>query len=74
MKPLIEKLLLKEASIHKVQFDKEWFYSLVDMTHYLNEDLSEVDFIHLPMEIEEEQEFIKCATFEEILRGRKEFE
>ncbi len=73
MKPLIEKLLLKEASIHKVQFDKEWFYNLEDMTHYLNEDLSEVDCIHLPMEIEKEQVYVKCATFEEIIRGRKEF-
>lgn len=73
MKPLIEKLLLKEASIHKVQFDKEWFYSLEDMTHYLNEDLSEVDCIRLPMEIEKVQVYLKCATFEEINRGRKEF-
>lgn len=74
MKPLVEKLLLEDASIHKVQFDKEWFFYLEDMKFYLKEDLSEVEYIHLPMMIEDEQEYVKCATFEDILRGRKEFE
>lgn len=74
MKPLLEKLLLKEASINKVQFDTEWFYNLDDIADYLKEDLSEVEYIHLPMLIEEEQEFVKCATFEDIQRGRKEFQ
>jgi hypothetical protein len=74
VKPLLEKLLLEDATIHKVQYDKEWFFNLDDMAFYLKEDLSEVDYIHLPMMIEEEQEFVKCATFEDILRGRKEFE
>jgi hypothetical protein len=73
MKPLREKLLIKEASIHKIQFDTEWFYSLEDMTFYLKEDLSEVEFIYLPMLIDRENEFVKCCTFEDILRGRKEF-
>ena len=72
MKFLIEKLLLEDATIHKVKYDKEWFYNLEDIAFYLKEDLSEVDFIHLPMMIEDEQEFVKCATFEDILRGRKE--
>lgn len=72
MKPLVEKLLLKDASIHKVQFDKEWFYNLEDMAFYLKEDLSEVDFIHLPMLVFDEEEIVKCATLEDILRGRKE--
>jgi hypothetical protein len=72
MKPLNEKLLIKEASIHKVQFDIEWFYNLEDMTFYLKEDLSEVEFIYLPMLIDGQNEFVKCSTFEDILRGRKE--
>jgi len=71
MKPLYEKLLLKEASIHKIQYDKEWFYHLTEMADYLKEDLSEVDYIHLPMIIDDEQEFVKCSTFDEIIRGRK---
>ena len=72
MKPLIEKLLLKDASLHKVQFDTEWFYNLEEMTFYLKEDLSDVEYIHLPMIIDEQEEFVKCATLEDILRGRKE--
>ena len=74
MKPIIEKLLLKEASINKVQYDTEWFYNLEDIAFYLKEDVSTVDYIYLPMIIDEQQEFVKCATFEDILRGRKEFE
>ena len=74
MKPILEKALLKDASINKVQFDKEWFYNLDDIAYHLKEDLSDVDYIHLPMIIDEQQEFVKCATFEDILRGRKEFQ
>ncbi|MFV8354322.1 hypothetical protein [Flavobacterium sp. XS2P14] len=74
MKPLKEKLLIKDATIPKVQFDKEWFYKLDDMAFYLKEDLSEVEFVFLPMIIEGEQEFVKCAAFDDIIRGRKEIE
>jgi len=73
MKPLMEKLLLKEAALRKVQYDTEWFYYLEDMALYLKEDLSEVEFIHLPMVIDGEEEYVRCSTFEEILRGRKEY-
>jgi hypothetical protein len=73
MNPLREKLLIKDASIHKVQFDTEWFYSLEDLAFYLKEDLSEVECIYLPMLIDGKNEFIKCCTFEDIIRGRKEF-
>jgi hypothetical protein len=72
MKPLKEKLLIKDATILKIQFDKEWFYKLDDMAFYLKEDLSEVEFVFLPMIIEGEQEFVKCAAFDDIIRGRKE--
>lgn len=72
MKPLKEKLLIQDATIHKVQYDTEWFFSLEDMAFYLKEDLSEVEYIYLPMMIEGEQEIVKCCTFEDILRGRKE--
>jgi hypothetical protein len=72
MKPLKEKLLIQDATIHKVQYDTEWFFSLEEMAFYLKEDLSEVEYIYLPMMIEGEQEIVKCCTFEDILRGRKE--
>ena len=74
MKPLKEKLLIKDATISKIQFDKEWFYKLDDMAFYLKEDLSEVEFVFLPMVIEGEQEFVKCAAFDDIIRGRKEID
>jgi hypothetical protein len=72
MKPLKEKLLIQDATIHKVQYDTEWFFNLEDITFYLKEDLSEVEWIYLPMMIEGQQEIVKCCTFEDILRGRKE--
>ena len=72
MKPLKEKLLIQDATIHKVQYDTEWFFNLEDMAFYLKEDLSEVEWIYLPMMIEGEQGIVKCCTFEDILRGRKE--
>ena len=72
MKPLKEKLLIQDATIHKVQYDTEWFFNLEDMAFYLKEDLSEVEWIYLPMMIEGEQKIVKCCTFEDILRGRKE--
>jgi hypothetical protein len=72
MTPLKEKLLIKDAAINKVQYDKEWFFYLEDMAFYLKEDLSQVEFVYLPMLIDGEQEFVKCASFEDIIRGRKE--
>ena len=70
--PLKEILLIKEATIHKVQFDTEWFYYIEDLSFFLKEDLSEVDTIYLPMMIFDKKEFVKCCTFEDLLRGRKE--
>lgn len=70
--PLKEILLLKDATIHKVQFDTAWFYCLEDLVFYLKEDLSEVDTIYLPMMIFDQKEFVKCCTFEDLLRGRKQ--
>ncbi|UFH45743.1 hypothetical protein LNP27_11500 [Flavobacterium galactosidilyticum] len=72
MKPLKEKLLIKDATINKIQFDTEWFFHLDDMTFYLKEDLSEVEFVYLPMIIAGNQEYVKCAAFDDIIRGRKE--
>lgn len=72
MRPLKEKLLIKDATINKVQYDKEWFFNLEDMIYYLKEDLSEVEFVRLPMLIDGEVEVVKCSSFEDIMRGRKE--
>ena len=72
MKPLKEKLLIKDATIYKIQFDTEWFFHLDDMAFYLKEDLSEVEFVYLPMIIDGVQEYVKCGAFDDIIRGRKE--
>jgi len=73
MKPLKEILLIKDATISKVQFDQIWFFSFDDMAFYLKEDLSEVEFVYLPMLIDGEKEIVKCCSFEDIIRGRKDF-
>ena len=74
MKPLKENLLVKDATINKIQFDTEWFFKLEDMAFYLKEDLSEVEFVYLPMIIDGNQEYVKCAAFNDIIRGRKELD
>jgi hypothetical protein len=53
---------------------RERFYKLDDMSFHLKEDLSEVEFVHLPMLIDGIKEVVKCASFEDIIRGRKEIE
>lgn len=68
MKKIKEALLRKESSINKVQYDKEWFYSIKDMAYYLNEDLTGVEYIHLPMVIDGVTFTVKCATWEDIQR------
>ncbi len=71
-KKLKEEILLKDASVKKVQFDKIWFYDLKDMEDYLEESLSEVETVHLPFMIDGEKINTKCATLEDIERVRKE--
>jgi hypothetical protein len=68
MKKLTEEIVRKDASVNKVQFDREWFYSVEDMEDYLNEDLSGVEAINLPITIEGTKYLIKCATWEDIMR------
>ncbi|AWG26453.1 hypothetical protein [Flavobacterium kingsejongi] len=69
-KKLTEILLLKDMSIHKVQFDTEWFYALEDMAFYLKEDLSEVETVQLPVVYDGIRILTPCATLEDIERGR----
>ena len=61
-----------KMNIFRIGF-KEADYFIDDIAFYLKEDVSQVDTIYLPMLFDEEQEFVKCATFEDIIRGRKEF-
>ena len=63
-----EEILRKDSSVNKVQFDKEWFYSIKDMADYLSEDLTGVEYVTLPMVIDELTYNVKCATWEDITR------
>ena len=71
MKKVTEAIIRKDAAINKVQFDKEWFYSIEDMEDFLKEDLSGVETVSLPMEIYGETFTVKCATWEDIERFRQ---
>jgi hypothetical protein len=68
MKPLNEKLILKDATINKVQFDTEWFYKLEDMAFYLKDIRSRLYLFTFHNRWK--QEFVKCSSFEDIYRGR----
>jgi len=70
MKKINEMIVRKDSSIHKVQFDKDWFYSIEDMEDFLKEDLSAVEAISLPMVVYGEEMVVKCATWEDIERVR----
>jgi len=71
-KKLKEVILLKDASVKKVQFDKIWFFDLKDMEDYLHEDLKGVEFIHLPFLVDDEKIDTKCATIEDIERFQQD--
>lgn len=71
MKKVREEIVRKDSSVNKVQFDKEWFYSVKDMADYLNEDLTGVEYVHLPIIIDDVEYIVKCATWEDIERARQ---
>jgi len=68
-----EKLLL-DGNISKTQFENEWYFNLEDIASYLEEDLSEVESLDLPLLIEGKRETKPTATFENIEKGRKKEE
>ncbi|WP_417350282.1 hypothetical protein [Flavobacterium alkalisoli] len=71
MKKIKEAELRKDSSVNKIQFDKEWFYSVKDMQYYLGEDLTGVEYVTLPIPIDGVKFNIKCATLEDIERFRE---
>ena len=70
IKELKEEILLKEKSILSVEFDGEWYFKLSDVSAYLDEDLSDVECIILPLRSGN----TKCASIDFIKAGRKKIE
>lgn len=68
MKKLNEKILRKESIIRKIQYDKEWFYSIEDIADYLKEDLTGIEYINLNVPTEFGLVNMPCATLEDIKR------
>lgn len=74
MKILDKQKLLQDESIHKTEFEQQWYFSLEDMAEYLQEDLSEVEYLELPLLIGGQRKTVKTATFDDIEKGRKKEE
>lgn len=68
MKKLTEAVLQKDTTVNKIQFDKEWFYSVKDLQDYINEDLSGVEYVTLPIEIDGVKYETRCTTWEDMVR------
>lgn len=71
MKKISEMVIRKDSSVNKIQFDKEWFYSVKDVADFLNEDLTGVEYVHLPIVIDGVIFTVKCAAWEDIERIRQ---
>lgn len=71
MKKIKEAELRKDSSVNKIQFDKEWFYVVHDMEDYLDEDLTGVETVTLPISIDGVKFNMKCSTLEDIERFRQ---
>lgn len=67
---LDKKQLLENKEIRKVQFEGEDYFSIEDVSKLLNEDLSEVIGLTLPID----GEYKPTATIENIEKGRKQEE
>lgn len=74
MKILEKEKLLQNESIHKTEFEQQWYFSLEDMIEYLQEDLSEVEYLELPLLIGGKRKTVKTATFDNIEKSRKKEE
>lgn len=68
MKKLTEAVLQKDTTVNKIQFDKEWFYSVEDLEDYLKEDLTGIEAVTLPLDFDGVKYPIKCTTWEDLGR------
>lgn len=67
---LEKKQLLENKEIRKVQFEGEDYFSIEDVSKLLNEDLSDVIGLTLPID----GEYKPTATIENIEKGRRQEE
>ncbi|RWX00991.1 hypothetical protein [Flavobacterium cerinum] len=70
MLKLKKEELLNNEAVKKIQFDNDWYFNVEDVAKAINEDLSNVETITLPIG----GEYIKTATLENIEKGRKQEE
>lgn len=62
--------ILQNKSIRHVLFEGEYYFSIEDVSKFLNEDLSEVQGLVLPID----GEYKPTSTLENIEKGRKQEE
>ena len=68
MKKITEELIKKDTTVHKVQFDREWFFVVEDLEDYLNEDLAGIESVTLSVDYDGEMLSVKCATWQDVER------
>ena len=71
MKKITEAIVRKDKTIHKIQFDREWFYVVEDMEDFLNEDLTGVETVTLDVDYDGQKISMPCSTWEDIERFRQ---
>ena len=71
MKKITEAIVRKDTTIHKIQFDREWFYVVEDMEDFLNEDLTGVETVTLAVDYDGQKISMSCSTWEDIERFRQ---
>lgn len=68
MKKITEAVLQKDTTVNKLQFDREWFYSVEDLEDYLKEDLTGIESVTLMLDFDGEKYPIKCTTWDDLQR------
>ncbi|RWX00864.1 hypothetical protein [Flavobacterium cerinum] len=68
IKKLTEAILRIDTTVNKIQFDKEWFYSVEDLEDYLKEDLEGIESVTFPLDFDGVKYPIKCTTWDDLQR------
>lgn len=68
IKKLTEAILRIDTTVNKIQFDKEWFYSVEDLEDYLKENLEGIEAVTMQLDFDGVKYPIKCTTWEDLQR------